>query len=64
MHLAGVDIGSMNHSREFIRVFVDNMTAMMMDKRIRDHVLAVDPITSRKRVFAFMVDKVTELHRK
>jgi len=26
-------------------------------------VKAVDPITGRKRVFSFMTDKVTELHR-
>ncbi len=35
----------------------------MMDKRIRDHIRAIDPLTSRKRVFAFMADKVTEMHR-
>ena len=52
----------MNHSREFIRVFVESMT-IMMDKRIKDHVRAIDPIRGRKRVFAFMADKVTELHR-
>ncbi len=43
MHLAGVDIGSMNHSTEFIRGFVDNMTTVM-DRRIADHVRAVDAI--------------------
>ena len=35
----------------------------VMDRRIGDHVHAVDPITCRKRVFAFMVDKGTELRR-
>ena len=62
LHLAGVDIGSMNHSREFIRSFVESMAAVM-DRRIKEHVRAIDPITGRKRVFAFMADKVTELHR-
>ena len=62
LHLAGVDIGTMNHSREFIRGFVESMTAVM-DRRVSDHVRAIDPVTGRKRVFAFMVDKVTELHR-
>jgi hypothetical protein len=62
LHLAGVDIGSMNHSRQFIRGFVDNMTDVM-NMRIMDHVGAIYPITGRKRVFAFMADTVTELHR-
>ena len=52
----------MNHSREFIRGFVESMT-VVMDRRISEYVRAVDPITCRKRVFAFMADKVTELHR-
>jgi hypothetical protein len=52
----------MNHSREFIHGFVENMTTMM-DMRISNHLCAIDPITDRKRVFAFMADKVTELHR-
>ena len=47
LHLAGVDIGSMNHSREFIRGFVDSMT-YVMDGRIKDHVRAIDPITGRE----------------
>jgi hypothetical protein len=62
LHLADVDIGSLNHSRKFILGFVESMTAVM-DKRISDHVRAIDPVTGRKRVFAFMVDKVTELHK-
>ncbi len=52
----------MNHSSEFIRCFVESMT-VVMNKRVREHVRAIDPITGRKRVFAFMADKVTELHR-
>ena len=36
---------------------------VVMDKRISDHVRSIDPVTRRKRVFAFMADKVTELHR-
>ena len=47
LHLAGVDIGSMNHSREFIRGFVNSMT-IVMDRRINDYVRAIDPITGRK----------------
>jgi hypothetical protein len=42
---------------------VDNMITLM-DKRIRDHISDIDPIIGRKRVFAFMADKVTELHRR
>ena len=60
-HLAGVDIGSLNHSREFIRAFVGSM-ATVMDLRIQRHLHAVDDVTGRKRIFAFMADKVTELH--
>ena len=60
-YLACVDIGSMNHSREFIRGFVESMTTLM-DRRISDHLRAIDPIAGRKRVFAFMAGKVTELH--
>ncbi len=62
LHLAGLDIGSLNHSKEFIRLFVKSMRTTM-DKRISDHLHEVDFITGRKRVFAFMVDNVTELHR-
>jgi hypothetical protein len=61
LYLAGVDIGSMNHSKEFIRGFMESM-ATVMDRRMKDHVRVIDPITGRKRVFAFMADKVTELH--
>ncbi len=52
----------MNHSREFIRGFVDSM-ADVMDMRVSEHLRAIDPVTGRKRIFAFMADKVTELHR-
>jgi hypothetical protein len=62
LHLAGVDIGSLNHSREFIRHFAESITAVM-DWRISEHVRAIDPVTGWKRVFAIMADKVTELHR-
>ncbi len=63
LHLVGVDIGSMNHSREFVRCFVESMM-VVMDKRVMEHVRAIDPISGRKRVFAFIADKVTERHRK
>jgi hypothetical protein len=59
-YLAGVNIGSLNHSREFIRV-VGSMTTVM-DLRIQRHLHAVDAVTGRKRIFAFMADKVTGLH--
>ena len=62
LHLAGLDIGSLNHSRQFIRAFVESMT-VVMDRRIERHLHAVDTVTGRKRIFAFMADKVTELHR-
>jgi hypothetical protein len=62
MHLSSLDIGSMNHSRAFIRKFVESMSTVM-DRKIGCHVKAVDPITRRKRVFSFMADKVTELHK-
>ena len=62
LHLSGLDIGSMNHSVQFIEGFVDNMEAVM-DMRIREHVQAIDKVTSCKRVFAFAADKVTELHK-
>ena len=61
LHLAGSDIGPLNHLRQFIRAFVGSM-AIVMDKRIERHLHAVDAITGRKRIFAFMADKVTELH--
>ena len=41
---AYVDIGSMNHSREFIRGFMESMTTTM-GRRINDHLRAIDPIT-------------------
>jgi hypothetical protein len=62
LHLAGLDIGSMNHSVRFIRGFVDSME-VVMDRRIRDRIHAVDLVTCRKRLFAFAADKATELHR-
>ncbi len=34
LHLAGLDIGSMNHSVKFIERFVDSMI-VVMDKKIR-----------------------------
>jgi hypothetical protein len=52
----------MNHSRKLIRGFVDIVTTIM-DKRVCEHVRVIDPVTCRKRVFVFMVDKVMELHR-
>ena len=61
MHISGLDIGSLNHSRAFITKFVESMSSVM-DRKIVCHVKAVDPITRRKRVFSFMADKVTELH--
>jgi len=39
------------------------MQVVMMDRMISDHVRSIDPITRRKRVFAFMADKVMELYR-
>jgi len=41
---------------------MESMTTMM-DRRISEYVRAIDPITGRKRIFAFMANKVTELHR-
>ncbi len=35
---------------------------VVMDRRIERHLHAIDPITGRKRIFAFMADKVTELN--
>ena len=61
LHLAGLDIGSLNHSRQFIRAFVGSMT-VLLDQRISRHLHEVNAITGRKHVFAFMADKVTELH--
>ncbi len=62
LHPASVDIGTMNRSRKLMRVFVESMT-VVMDRRISGHVRAIDPLTGRKRVFAYIADKVTELHR-
>ena len=62
LHLADVEIGSMNHSINCIRTFVESMTTVM-DRKIGVYMSAIDPITSRKRVFAFMSDKDTELYR-
>ena len=62
MHLGGLDIGSMNQSREFMRKFVASM-ANVMDRKIGSHMKAFDPITGRKGVFSFMADKATELHK-
>ena len=42
--------------------FVESMT-VVMDRRIERHLHEIDPITGWKRIFAFMADKVTELHR-
>ena len=61
LHLACVDIGSLNYSREFIRAFVESIK-VVMGQRIERHLHVVDAATSRKRIFAFMADKVTELH--
>ena len=36
---------------------------VVMDRRIEKHLHLVYAITGRKRIFAFMADKVTELHR-
>ena len=48
LHLAGLDIGSLNHSKEFIRLFVKSMRTTV-DRRITDHLHQVDVITGRKR---------------
>jgi hypothetical protein len=44
LHLAGLDIGSLNQSKEFIRMFVKSMRKTV-DIRIGDHLLEVDVIT-------------------
>ena len=44
LHLASLDIGSMNHSRAFIRKFVENMSTVT-DRKIGSHLKAVNPIT-------------------
>ncbi len=62
LHLAGLDIGSLNHSRDFIKAFAESMTNVM-DRMIEMHLHEVDAVTGRKRIFTFMADKVTELHR-
>ena len=60
--MASSDIGSLNHSRQFARAIVGSMS-VVMDRRIERHLHAVDVVTGRKRIFAFMADKVTELHK-
>jgi hypothetical protein len=52
----------MNHSREFCRHLVESMQVVMVT-RINEHMRSIDPVTRRKRVFAFMADKITGLHR-
>jgi hypothetical protein len=44
MHLSGLDIGTMNHYREFMRMFVKSMTNVV-DRKIGAHLKAIDPIT-------------------
>ena len=61
LHLASLDIGSSNRSMEFIRMFVKIMQGSV-DRRINDHLHEVDVITRRMGVFAFMDNKVTDLH--
>ena len=61
-HLACVDIGSLNHSRGFTRAFLGSMIDVI-DLRTQRHLHSVDAVTGRKRIFAFVADKVTELHR-
>ena len=62
LHLAGLDIGSLNHSREFCRGVVESMSNVI-NMRIRDYIHEIDPVTNRMRLFSFMADKVTKLHR-
>ena len=38
------------------------IVTVVMDQRISKHLHEVDAVTIRKRVFAFLADKVTELH--
>jgi len=45
-----------------MRKFVESM-ATVMDRKIGNHLKAIDPITGRKRLFSFMADKVIELHK-
>jgi hypothetical protein len=52
----------MNHSKRFIRGFVDIMIKVM-ERMISEHFKEIDPVTCRKRILAFMADKMTELHR-
>ena len=61
-HLVGVDLRSMNHSREFIRAFVMASMTVVDDRRIERHLHVVDAVTGRKRILAFVAGKVTELH--
>ncbi len=62
LHLGYLDNGSMNHFVRYIKRFLDSME-VVMDKRIRDYIHAVDPLTNRKRGFAFAADKIIELHK-
>ncbi len=57
-HLAGLNIGSMNNSVNFIEGFVENMEAVT-DRRIREQIHAIDTVPCPKRLFPFAVDKVT-----
>ena len=57
-----MDIRYLNHSRELITAFVESMKTVM-DLKSQRHLHAVDAVTRRNRIFAFMVDKVTELHK-
>ncbi len=54
-------MGSINHSREFTRKFVEIM-AIVMDRKIGSHLTTIDSIIGRKRVFLFVAAKVKELH--
>ncbi len=62
LHLAGLDIGSLSRSKELIKAFVQSMIEVMYP-RIERHLHEVHAATSRKRLFEFIADKVTELHR-
>ena len=44
LHLAGLDTGTINHSREFMRRFVENI-GIVMFRKIGSHLKAIDPIT-------------------
>jgi hypothetical protein len=61
IHLAGLNIGSLNHSRQIITSFVGSMLVVMVQRILR-HLHEVYAVAGRKRLFALMADKVTELH--